>query len=124
MSSATLAIFYNMVRCAIFLDGLKEYHMVYKGVHYGTDELPSLPESEPSCFKNPQGLTLMVFNVSTTGSDSCSILKPNQAVSSTSTTSTTATTSNSSSELFKPDNQKSLDSLDLDVLITDYHPDM
>ena len=93
--------------------------MVYKGVHYGTDELSSLPESEPSCYKNPQGLTQMVFNVSTTGSDSSSILKPNKADSSTSTT-----TSTSSSELFKPDNQKSLDSLDLDGLITDYHPDM
>ena len=95
--------------------------MVYKGVHYGTDELPSLPESEPSCYKNPQGLTQMVFNMSTTGSDSSSILKPNKEDSSTSTTTTTST---SSSELFKPDNQKSLDSLDLDGLITDYHPDM
>ena len=115
----TLAIFYNMVRCAIFLDDLKEYHMVYKGVHYGTDELPSLPENEPSCYKNPQGLTQMVFNVSTTGSDSNSILKPNKEDSSTSTT-----TSTSSSELFKPDNQKSLDLLNLDGLITDYNPDM
>ena len=92
--------------------------MVYKGLHYGTDELPSLPESEPSCYKNPQGLTQMVFNVLTTGSDSGSILKPNKAVSSTTKTST------SSSELFKPGNQKSLDSLDLDGLVTDYHPDM
>ena len=90
--------------------------MVYKGVHYGTDELPSLPESEPSCYKNPQGLTQMVFNVLTTGSDASSILKPNKAVSST--------TSTSSSELFTPDNQKSLDLLDLDGLVTDYHPDM
>ena len=90
--------------------------MVYKGVHYGTDELPSLPESEPSCFKNPQDLTQMVFNVSTTGSDSGSILKPNKA--------DTTTTSTSSSELFKPDIKKSLDSLDLDGLITDYNPDM
>ena len=95
--------------------------MVYKGVHYGTDELPSLLENEPSCFKNPEGLTQMVFNVSTTGSDSSSILKPNKAVSSTSTTTTTST---SSSELFKPDNQKSLDSLDFDGLVTDYHPDL
>ena len=95
--------------------------MVYKGVHYGTDELPSHPESEPSCYKNPQGLTQMVFNVSITGSDSSSILKPNKEDLSISTTTTTST---SSSELFKPDNQKSLDSLDLDGLITDYHPDM
>ena len=94
--------------------------MVYKGVHIGTDELPSLPESEPSCYKNPQGLTQMVFNVSTTGSDSSSILKPNKD----SSTSTTTTASTSSPELFKPDNHKSLDSLDLDGLITDYHADM
>ena len=108
------------MRRAIFLDDLKEYHMVYKGVHYGTDELPRLPESELSCYKNPQGLTQMVFNVSITGSDSSSILKPNKH----SSTSTTTTTSTSTSELFKPDSQKSLDSLDLDGLVTDNHPDM
>ena len=95
--------------------------MVHKGVHYGTGELPSLPERELSCYKNPQGLTQMVFNVSITGSDSSSILKPDKVDSSTSTTTTTST---SSSELFTPDNQKSLDSLDLDGLTTDYHPDM
>ena len=95
--------------------------MVYKGVHYGIDELPSLPESELSYYKNAQDLTQMVFNMSTTGSDSSNILKPNKADLSTSTTTMTFT---SSSELFKPDNQESLDSLDLDGLTTNYHPDM
>ena len=122
MSSVTLAIFYNMVRhVQYFKIILKSTTWFTKGYNYGTDELPSLPESEPSCFKNPQGLAQMVFNVSTTGSDSSSILKPNKAVSSTSTTTTTST---SSSEIFKPGNQKSLDSLDLDGLVTNYHPDM
>ena len=95
--------------------------MVYKAVHYGTDELPSLPESEPPCYKNPQSLTQMVFSVSTTGSDSSSILKPNKEDFIWKYYNYNIT---SSSELFKPDNQKSLDSLDLDGLITDYHPDM
>ena len=70
-----------------------------------------------------------VFNVSTAeSSDSSAVFKPYKpakydSTSTTLTTSTTSTTSSSTSHV-KPAQQIDLDSLDMDGLVTDYHPDL
>ena len=70
-------------------------------------------------------MTQMVFNVSTAeSSDSSAVFKPyNKPAKSDSTSTTTSTTSSSTSQV-KPGQQIDLDSLDMDHLVTDYHPDV
>ena len=75
-------------------------------------------------------MTQTVFNVSTAeSSDSRAVFKPykpaksNSTSTTMSTTLTTSTTSSSTSHV-KPAQQIDLDSLDMDGLVTDYHPDL
>ena len=69
-------------------------------------------------------MTQIVFNVSTSeSSESSAIFKPYKLTKSDSTSTTTSTTSSSTSQL-KPAQQIDLDSLDMDGLVTDYHPDV
>ena len=69
-------------------------------------------------------MTQVVFNVSTAeSSDSSAVFKPYKPAQSDSTSTTTSTTSTSTFQV-KPDQQIDLDSLDMDDLVTDYHPDV
>ena len=69
-------------------------------------------------------MTQIVFNVSTAElSDSSAVFKPYKPAKSDSTSTTTSTTSSSISQV-KPGQQVDLDSLDMDGIITDYHPDV
>ena len=66
-------------------------------------------------------MTQIVFNVSTAeSSDSSAVFKPYKPAKSDST----STTTSSSTSQVKPDQQIDLDSLDMDGLVTDYHPDV
>ena len=66
-------------------------------------------------------MTQIVFNVSTVeSSDSCAVFKPYKPAKSNST----STTTSSSTSQVKPGQQIDLDSLDMDGLITNYHPDV
>ena len=56
-------------------------------------------------------------------SDSRAVFKPYKPAKSDSTSTTTSTTSSSTSQV-KPGQQIDLDSLDMDGLVTDYHPDV
>ena len=68
-------------------------------------------------------MTQIVLNVSTAeSSHSSAVFKPYKPAKSDST-STTSSTSRSTSHMM-PDQQIDLDSLDMDGLVTDYHPDV
>ena len=69
-------------------------------------------------------MTQIVFNVSTAeSSDSSAVFKPDKPAKSDSTSTRMSTTSSSISQV-KPAQQIDLDSLDMDGLVTDYHPDV
>ena len=69
-------------------------------------------------------MTQIVFNVSTAeSSDSSAVFKPYKPDKSDSTSTTSSTASNSTSHM-KPGQKIDLDSLDIDGLVTDYHPDV